>query len=360
MARSFLRTLLGIVVLLSAAPVAAGERHVTVMTRNLYLGADLSPILMAQNAAELLGAVGATFAAVQASDVDGRIGALADEIARTQADLVGVQEGALWRTGDFGTPAADVAFDFIALLVDALASRGEFYEVAAVLVNFDVQFPGLTPAGLREIRLTDRDAILVRAGQDGRVRWSPAGVRQASFQTNVVVPTAFGGIPLVRGWASLDASVGDASVRFLTTHLETLSPAVQMAQAEELLAGPADTALPLILVCDCNSSADGIGPDATPTYGALLAAGFEDAWAAAHRHAPGFTCCQAGDLTNVTSELSERIDFILLRGDLHVQHARLTGADLDERTNGTPRLWPSDHAGVSATLKLPSLHDHDR
>jgi hypothetical protein len=359
MVRSVLRALLGII-LLTAAPAAAAEGHLTVMTRNLYLGADLRPILAAQNPAELLGAVGATFAAVQASDVEGRIGAIADEIARMQADLVGVQEGSRWRTGAFGTLATDDAFDFIALLLDALAARGESYELAAELINFDVQFPGLTPTGLKEIRLTDRDAILVRAGHGARVSWSPADVRKANFRTNVVVPTAFGGIPLVRGWASLDVSVGDVRARFLTTHLETLSAAVQMAQAQELLDGPADTELPLVLVCDCNSSADGIGPDATPTYGALLVAGFEDAWTAAHRHAPGFTCCQAGDLANVASELSERIDFVLLRGDLDVQHARLTGARLGDRIDATPRLWPSDHAGVAATLRLPGSHHHDR
>jgi endonuclease/exonuclease/phosphatase family metal-dependent hydrolase len=357
MVRSVLRALLGIV-LFMVAPAAAGEGPITVMTRNLYLGADLRPILAAQDAAELLGAVGATFAAVQASDVEGRIGAIADEIVQARADLVGVQEGSLWRTGSFMTPATEVAFDFIALLLEALAARGESYELAAELVNFDVQFPGLTSAGLREIRLTDRDAILVRAGNGARVSWSAADVRTANFETNVVLATAFGAIPLVRGWASLDVGIGDTRARFLTTHLETLSASVQMAQAQELLVGPADTELPLILVCDCNSSADGIGPDATPTYGALLAAGFEDAWMAAHRHAPGFTCCQAGDLTNVPSELSERIDFVLLRGDVDVQHAQLTGWRLGDRTDGTPPLWPSDHAGVAATLKLPSL-DHD-
>jgi endonuclease/exonuclease/phosphatase family metal-dependent hydrolase len=355
MVRRVLHTLLCIVVL-SAVPAAAGDGHVTVMTRNLYLGADLARIL-ASTSDELLVAVGKTWADVQASDVDGRIGAIADEIVRTQADLVGVQEAALWRTGAFMAPATEVAYDFIVLLLNALAARGAFYEVAAERVNFDVQFPGLTPQGVQEIRLTDRDAILVRAGDNARIRWSASDVRSESFQTIVIVPTAFGGIPLVRGWASVDVSVDGVRARFLTSHLETVSEAVQMAQAQELLAGPADTELPLIFVCDCNSSADGSGPDATATYGALIAAGFEDAWTSAYRQALGFTCCQAPDLTNAPSSLSERIDFVLLRGDVDVLHARLTGAQLGHRTTGTPRLWASDHAGVTATLKLTSLPD---
>lgn len=353
MLRSLLRALV-IVVLFTWAPAAAEDRHVTVMTRNLYLGADLAPILAAS--ADILPVVvGDTWAAVQASDPEARMAAIADEIARTQPDLVGLQEASLWRTGSITAPVAtDVAFDFIALLVNALAARGEAYEVAGELVNLDVQLPGLTPQGLQNIRLTDRDAILVRAGHRARVRWSPTDVQSAHFAVNVDVPTQFGSLTLLRGWASLDFSVDHTRARFVTTHLETVSPLVQMLQAQELVAGPANTDVPLIFVCDCNSSADGTGPDATPTYGALLDAGLADAWTATRRHDPGFTCCQAPDLTNVPSALNERIDLVLTRGDLDAQNARLTGARLSDRTDGAPPLWPSDHAGVAAKLKLHS------
>lgn len=349
MVTSVLRALLCVVVFAGSA--GAGE-HLTVMTRNLYLGADLRPILTAATPEALLLAVGDTWASVQTSDVEGRIAAIADEIVRTHADLVGVQEGALWRTGAFMTPATEVVYDFIGLLRQALADRGAVYEVAAEVVNFDVQVPGLTPAGLQEIRLTDRDVVLVRGGRGARVQWSTGDVRTGNFQVNAIVPTPFGGIPLVRGWAAVDVTVGPSRARFLTTHLETVSALVQLAQAHELLAGPAATELPLILVCDCNSSADGDGPDATPTYGTLLEAGLQDAWTAARRQASGSTCCQDGDLANVPSALSERIDFVFVRGELDVQHARVTGDRLGHRTDGAPRLWPSDHAGVAATLKL--------
>jgi hypothetical protein len=250
------------------------------------------------------------------------------------------------------TPATEVAYDFLDLLVQALAVRGEAYEVAAAIENFDVQIPGLTSEGLHEIRLTDRDAILVRTGAGAHVHWSPADVQGGNFGAFAPVPTPLGTLPLVRGWLAVDVRVAGTPARFLTTHLETVSAAVQLAQAQELLAGPAETGLPLILVCDCNSSADGIGPDATPTYGALLAAGFEDAWRSAHRHAPGYTCCQAPDLLNVPSALSERIDFVLLRGDVDVRQARVTGARPGGRTREDPRHWPSDHAGVTAILGL--------
>jgi hypothetical protein len=48
-----------------------------------------------------------------------------------------------------------------------------------------------------------------------------------------------------------------------------------LAQAREFLSGPAATTLPVVLVCDCNSPADG---SLTGTYGTLITAGFDDAW----------------------------------------------------------------------------------
>jgi hypothetical protein len=76
----------------------AGDRQVTVMTRNLYLGTDLNPILTAPSLPALLVAVGAGWAQVQANDFPARARALADEIADSRPDLVGLQEAMLYRT----------------------------------------------------------------------------------------------------------------------------------------------------------------------------------------------------------------------------------------------------------------------
>ena len=172
-------------VLLIGFPAGADEaaahghdRAVTVMTRNLYFGSDLGPVLAAPDFPAVVAAVSAIFASAQATDMPGRMEAIADEIARARPDLIGLQEAALWRTGaftpPFRTPATTVAFDFIELLVHALAARGLHYDVAATTINLDAQLPGFTSNGLEEIRLTDRDAILVRRGGDGPLlRWSP-------------------------------------------------------------------------------------------------------------------------------------------------------------------------------------------
>jgi endonuclease/exonuclease/phosphatase family metal-dependent hydrolase len=245
--------------------------------------------------------------------------------------------------------ATTVEFDFVQLLVDALAARGLSYEVVASTTNVDAQFPVSTAVGLREIRVTDREVILGRADSDLQL----SNVQTANFRVNVVFPTLLGPFTSLRGWASVDAKAGDTTVRFVTTHLEGVDPRVQLAQALEILDGPANTSLPVVLVCDCNSSANAADPDATPTYALLRSAGFGDAWATKHPGADGLTCCQDADLRNVRSALFERIDYILFRRDFDVRHASLLGARPGDRTTKPDRVWPSDHAGVSATLELP-------
>ena len=66
---------------------------------------------------------------------------------------------------------------------------------------------------------------------------------------------------------------------------------------------------------------------------------------------PSATCCQSDDLVNRSSTLSGRIDMIFHRGDLTPLSASVVGNQIEDRT--ASGLWPSDHAGVVATLSLP-------
>ena len=73
--------------------------------------------------------------------------------------------------------------------------------------------------------------------------------------------------------------------------------------------------------------------------------------ATAHGADPGYTCCQAQNLLNTTSSLDQRIDLVLSRGGVGVDDIHLIG---DSESDRTPSgLWPSDHAGVVATLEIP-------
>ena len=65
---------------------------------------------------------------------------------------------------------------------------------------------------------------------------------------------------------------------------------------------------------------------------------------------PGYTCCQAGDLTNPVSQLYERIDIVFTRNiALVTGQSILIGDTPAERTPSG--LWPSDHAGVVTRLE---------
>jgi endonuclease/exonuclease/phosphatase family metal-dependent hydrolase len=153
----------------------------------------------------------------------------------------------------------------------------------------------------------------------------------------------------------------DRQFRFLTTHLDgdclRVTPAIQYAQAAEILAGPAATDLPVIYVGDLNAPADGSGfpgDQPTTTYADALAAGFVDAAPEGGGYGP--TCCQDSDLLNAVSKLSERIDFVLFRGDFKVRAVAVVGDDPADKT--ASNLWPSDHVGVVAVLKVPRLPKH--
>src|SRR5687767_1396805 len=84
---------------LLAAPLAhALPFEITVMTRNLYFGADLGPLLQAGNVPALIGATTVAYGQVVASDPAARIARIADEITAAQPHIVGLQEAVLWRT----------------------------------------------------------------------------------------------------------------------------------------------------------------------------------------------------------------------------------------------------------------------
>lgn len=325
---------------LDAAP------EVRVMSRNLYLGADLGPVVTAVAMGDpeaIVAATTAAFAAVDATDFAARAEALADEIVAADPDVVALQEVALWRvqasSDSFGpspTPATVVAWDFAALLRDALAARGASYDVVGEVSEVDVELPAFDPAAaaLFDVRFTDRDVVLARAG-DGRVLPAGTGLYAAAVDLG-------GGVIVPRGWVAVDVALAERTVRVVATHLEDASEDVQRAQAAELLAGPAAVAGDVVVVGDLNTDANRVASAAT--YDDFLGAGFVDAWTEAGRlPAEGATWGHDAALTDPASTLSQRLDLVLLRGGLGARDADVVGEEVADMRDGR---WPSDHAGV--------------
>ncbi|MFB7180993.1 endonuclease/exonuclease/phosphatase family protein [Streptomyces sp. NPDC056257] len=346
----------------TASAAEGGRTPLRVTTRNLHLGADLAPVLAATTPQDLVAAVGAVWAGVRATDFTERAEALADEIAESEPHLVGLQEAVLWRSQSPAGPggATHVEYDFLRILLDELTARGKHYAAVGVSVGGDFEAARSTPGGLQDIRLTDRDVLLARTDLPARA-FSVTHARAARFRDHVSVCRPALGCPpgpalkSERGWVSADVTLRGRTARVVTTRLEPAAPAVQEAQAAELLAGPLDTGLPTVLLGDLNSAAGGVGATpatATRSYDRLLAAGFQDVWTA-NRHrprTPGFTCCRAPELRNAASGLTQRIDYVLFRGKINALTAELVGEAPADRTPSG--LWPSDHAGVTSALRL--------
>jgi endonuclease/exonuclease/phosphatase family metal-dependent hydrolase len=319
---------------------------VRVMTRNLHQGTSFEEALAATTPAQFVAAVTTIYNNIVATKPMERAKAVAREIARERPDLVGLQEATILRNGT--APASNVVSDQLQALLSELRRLGHHYETVAIMPGIDPEAP--TTLGF-DARVTYRTAIIARKA------WSGSDLRLTNMQVqyflvNRVFPTAVG-IPFIntRGWASIDATVRGRSFRFVTTHLESSPPfATQLAQAGEMIQNAGNTTLPVIFVGDFNAAANASADPTFPTYQRFIDAGFTDAWKQKHPSLPGFTCCQAPNVLNTTSLLSQRIDLILYRGDISVEGIKLVGEKLSDRTPSL--LWPSDHAGVVATLKI--------
>jgi endonuclease/exonuclease/phosphatase family metal-dependent hydrolase len=328
----------------------ADDGKLTVMTRNLFLGADLDPVIAAIASGDGLAVVTATTAAwnrVQANDFNVRAVRLADEIAVALPDVVALQEATLWRTGAadgtiFPPNAAGVVYDFLAILQARLRERQLDYVAAQTLTLFDVEAP--TALGV-DVRLTDRLVILVRNGVPV-AEPETAEARTSTFTTLVTLPGV--GAEVLRGWTATDVTIGGERLTVVNTHLESVDPTVRTAQAGELVAALGGVPGPVVLMGDLNSVPGAEG------HLALTSAGFSDVWATVNPADPGLTCCFGEDLGDATATLSTRIDHVLVRagtGTLAPEAAVVVGEELADRTAATGGLWPSDHAGVVATLQ---------
>jgi hypothetical protein len=339
----------------------------TVMTRNLYLGADLGPAIGAESLPELTAATGQILREVTANNFPVRAEGLAAEIRAAQPDLVGLQEVALWRTAppslaplQTGPSATTVRYDYLAeLLAELNQGKGPNYEVVVVQQEFDLEAPadengvagdGPNPAiANAEIngRLTMRDVILARQG-GGVHTWNP---QSGNFATLLEVEILGTKLPVARGWTAVDAKVrGSGTFRFVNTHLEAFHPLIRQAQAAELVApgGPATTDLPVVLVGDLNSDDDTVSGLDRLAYETLLAAGMVER----STNNP-LSCCLDSSLLAVgkggsEADFDHQVDHIMTRDpeQITLQSSAVTGI---QPVNG---YWNSDHAGVLSALRF--------
>jgi hypothetical protein len=409
----------------------------TVMARNLYLGADVGVAL------DLLPDLGAAaqqmWEQVAVTDFDARVGALADEAARARPAVIGLQEATTWSCRPQPWSAAETVYDFTAGFLAATEAAGVRYVVAeadgGAALNPGYTIPPIPfatrvvdPGTFQPLFGTDEadcgftiaDALLVREDLADDVL--AAGTVEMDDRY-AVVPIVF---EIDRGYAWADVAVAGTTVRFVTVHLESLwdegavpTSAVQAGQlVDDLAASP----VPTVVLGDFNADPrdprppDDPNPAAQPVasaacpaaaetpeadrgacnaYWAMRTAGFEDVGPDA-TDPRFFTWGTAADLAGpdaerldealaagATSGFTERLDYVFVLGDVDAVDARIVGnrwprgkdlwecddpgqvatteaaaaalvaaGELRRPLEGTGRCFPTDHAGIVATLDV--------
>lgn len=334
------------------------SEEIVVMTRNLFIGSDLTPVIAASTLEQFLGAVTSVLVQITANDFPERSIALAREITDRKPHLVALQEVSQLTLN--GSTGALPFRDYLNDLLDSLAAHGAHYVVVGEVRNLDVTIP---VPGLGHVRALDRDVVLARSDVPA-VPVSVPGCRASgdgcNFQIFAPLATPGGIINNERGFVVVDAVIAGQAIRFVNTHLEVpeLPRVIQALQAAELIGrlnAMTQPELPVVIAGDINSAptegdvitTGGVIPSA---YRQFQLAGFADVWTLRPGNSPGLTCCQANDLSNVESQAFKRVDMIFARTAPSETHANLIGVDESDRTPGG--LWPSDHAGVIARLRF--------
>jgi hypothetical protein len=362
------------------AAADAGKKPVkpskpTVMTRNLYLGAVLDPAIAAPTPAAAYTAIGNIYEHMEDMNFNARAKLLANEIEANDPDLIGMQEVSHWLRDDAvdgppteanpnAVPATETVYDYLDILLKELHERGLNYHVASFQNEADLEFPAdihgpgggnTAPDGVPDFdaRLIMRDVILAKDNVKVKAFGSD------NYSSNAFASTAaFGTVTILRGYAWADVRIDKKNAkgttfRFVDTHLESFNAYFRDQQAKELVGGSGVTTGegPVVLVGDLNSDPDATGSDPSPVptddkaaYNSVIAGGFTDFGVSVD------TCCFGEDVRDPAPMFDSRIDHVLGKGAVQGISADLIGVDPANRT-GTG-LWPTDHGGVVAQLKV--------
>lgn len=396
--QTFIKWQAACLLLATGSALAGGKSTLNIMTFNQYLGADLTPVLAAQNAETFNSALVGVLRHAAQSNFPARASAQAKLVNQRAPDVLALQES--WRlscqdfdqnpaTGCEDPMIANAFHDYLDLTLAELNKKKQKYKKAALVKNLDlgaITVPGAPAPGLPFVingvnaflTAIDRDVIVVRTDVNAvPVAFSDTVCPTRSedgctYQVTATADTPIGPLPVPRGFVGIYAMVSGSEYRIINTHLEikgedVLQPQFtyyQAMQARELIDAIAAPNLPFgysILVGDINSSpaqANPSGEIITPYRQFTESAGYMDVWKAKSGHATGFSCCQPEDLANRASRLYERIDMIfLIDAPENTYDIQVLGNKAGNKTKPQrPRLWPSDHASVAAKLRYFTLN----
>lgn len=374
-----------------APPATAANPTLTVMSRNLYLGADVGVAL--ELIPDMPAAAQFMWDQAKATDFSKRSALFVEEINRENPDVIGLQEATIWYCKAHFWSGKTEVFNFTEELLEALGGGyvvAEHEGTKAFNPGYSIgPIPFLTtvedPETFQPLFGSDKaacgfqigDALLVKSDRASDVLAVGNTEYEAIYK---VVPTL---MEIRRGYAWADIRIGSTTTRFITTHLESLFsendiPTAAL-QVQQLISDLSKTKAPVIVMGDFNSDPRdprGVGapnPGGQPTanekcsvgaiecnaYRLMRAAEFIDAgpdasdptaftWGMnALLNAPDSDRVEAARKMGNNFGFTDRLDYIFFKNGVEVISSRVIG-------NEPP--YASDHAGIVSELEITSAH----
>ena len=374
------------------AGAVADIPKVTVMSRNIYLGADVGKAL--ELIPNLPAAAQFMWDQVKQTDFKKRAKILAKEIFDNSPDVIGLQEATIWYCKKYPWSKKVEVFNFTEQL---LAELGGQYQLAkkdgikALNPGFSIDpIPFLTKVvdkqTFPEVFNQDSAACGFQTGDALLIKNSLAAdliqVGNSEYEVNYpIVPTI---MTVYRGYSWADIKIQNQPVRFVTTHLESLWDENKIPnsakQATQLVNDLAETKMPIIVMGDFNADprdprlANQANPGLQPVqsqncpakrptcnaYLIMLDAGYQDSgpdsldpknftWGldALLKGADPKRAVAAKEMGN-SFGFTDRLDYIFSKNGTQVLESKIVGQQAE---------YGSDHAGVVSDIAILNQSD---
>ena len=378
---------LSIFLLTPQVAASADEKPIKVMSRNLYLGADVGVAL--QLIPNLPAAAQFMWKQVQETDFSKRKDILVSEIQSESPDVIGLQEATIWYCQAKPWSKKVEVFNFTNQLLQALNGtyiiaekdgRKAFnpgYSIGPIpfltRVNDAKTFQPLFGQDHADCGFQIGDALLIKSELKQYINQVGNTEYDAVYK---VVPTL---MEIYRGYTWADITMQGSNVRFVATHLESLWDANKVPkaadQARQLVKDLASTQSPIVVIGDFNSDPRDprqkgyANPGEQPTasekcpagstqcsaYKIMRDAKFTDAGPDASDPAtftwgmnalltgPDPARKTAASTMGNTYGFTDRLDYIFLKNGIDVLTSKIIG-------QAPP--YGTDHAGVVAELNV--------
>lgn len=385
---------------------AENSEPLTVMSRNIYLGADVGVAM--KLLPNFPAAAQFMWDQVRQTDFSQRAPKLAAEFAAQRPAVIGIQEATIWYCKkDLWSGKVEV-FNFLTQLIDATKKTGTGYSLAVEpQSNIRAFNPGYSIAAIPYLTkvkdpstfqplfkqdsascgFTIGDALLIRDDLRSKILAVGNSEYDASYS---IIPAL---MTIYRGYSWLDLKYNNSQVRIVTTHLESIWDQNKIPnsvlQAKQLISDLSTSTMPLIVMGDFNAdyrdprSKSEPNPGGQPVVGKacptpaaqecnpylmMLSAGYSNvspdakdpknfSWGAtALLDGPDKERDAAAKAMGNEFGFTDRLDYIFTKNISTALNSQMVGNTYPDGLSiwdcGAKKCFATDHAGVVATVGI--------